>query len=197
MTWEGLSPPYRTLVADPPWRYQVTRGLPSGSRDPSHERHTAEDNYSTMSNAEIAAMPVRELADDTACLFLWVTNPRMFGERNGDSLTPKEIMEAWGFQYRTLLTWVKTGAPGMGSYFRGDTEHVLFGVRGGFKIPPAQRRRNVITAARGRHSTKPAAFFDLVEATCPGPYLELFCRQPRFSWDSWGHGYENFAEANV
>jgi N6-adenosine-specific RNA methylase IME4 len=42
----------------------------------------------------------------------------------------------------------------------------------------------------GGHSIKPPAFLDVVEQVSPGPYVELFARQPRLGWDAWGHGYE-------
>lgn len=58
----------------------------------------------------------------------------------------------------------QTGSPGLGFYFRGMTEHVLFGTRGKLGIPAGLRRSNVITAARGKHSAKPGAFMDLVES---------------------------------
>jgi N6-adenosine-specific RNA methylase IME4 len=78
----------------------------------------------------------------------------------------------------------------MGFYFRGETEHVLFGVRGKLPIPPDRRLKNVFTAPKTGHSRKPTHFFDLVERVSPGPYVELFSRDPRLGWDSWGHGYE-------
>jgi N6-adenosine-specific RNA methylase IME4 len=130
-----------------------------------------------MTNAEIAALPVGGMADETACLFLWVTNPRLYGERDG-TCSPYEIAEGWGFRYVTMLTWVKTGPMGLGFYFRGHTEHVLFCVRGDFKIPPSLRESNVITAPRRRHSEKPDAFYDKVERVCPEPRVELV-RPPR------------------
>jgi len=188
--WEGLSPPYGTIVADPPWRYNVTKGLPPRGYKPA----TAEAHYSTMSMAEIAALPVADLAADQAHLYVWVTNPRMFGDRNDRGHSPLSIVEAWGFEYKTLLTWAKTGAIGMGWWFRGATEHVMFCARPGTpSIDAACREANLITAPRRRHSEKPGAFYDLVERVSPGPYVELFARQPRLGWDSWGHGYEQAA----
>lgn len=184
--FSGLTPPYRTIVADPPWRYRSS--VPQTRV--SHHTASAEDHYSTMSNAEIAAMPVADLADDNAHLYLWTTNPKMFGERKRGDVGPVDILEAWGFRYVTLLTWVKTGALGMGFYFRGETEHVLFGVRGDLPIPVDKRAKNVFTAPKAGHSRKPTHFFDLVERVSPGPYVELFSRDPRLGWDSWGHGYE-------
>ena len=188
--WARLSPPYRTIVADPPWSYNASvKELRSGGRGGQ-----AEHQYSTMTNAQIAEMPVSALAGDKAHLYLWVTVPRLFGERNGRrEVGPVEIVEAWGFEFKTMLTWVKPGAGGMGWYFRGQTEHVIFATRGGLGIPADKREANVFTTARHGHSQKPAAFFDLVERVSPGPYLELFARSPRLGWDSWGHGYESKA----
>ena len=178
-----LSPPYSTIVADPPWRYQ--KDLANGAKPGAAEAH-----YSTMGMREMAEMPVSDLASDDAHLYLWVTVPRLYGDRGDRSFTPVDLMEAWGFEFKTMLTWVKSGSPGMGWYFRGSTEHVLFGVRGRLPIPAAVRERNVLTASRKGHSGKPPGFIDLVERVSPGPYLEMFCRQPRFGWDSWGYGYE-------
>jgi len=184
----GLNPPYSTIVADPPWSYNASvKELRSGGRGGQ-----AEHVYSTMTNAQIAALPVKDLAADEAHLYLWVTVPRLFGERNGNRETgPVEIAEAWGFEFKTMLTWVKPGSGGMGWYFRGQTEHVIFATRGGLGIPADKREPNVFEAKRSGHSQKPASFFDIVERVSPGPRLELFARQPRLGWDAWGHGYES------
>lgn len=189
----GLDGPYSTIVADPPWQYR-TSGITTRT---SHGTACAEDNYSTMTNAELAALPVASLAADDAHLYLWVTNPKMFGDRSGKGPAPVDVMEAWGFRYVTCLTWLKLpGALGMGFYFRGQTEHVLFGVRGNAPIPADERQRNYfedgghfMAATRG-HSVKPDLFLDLVGSVSPAPRLELFARRPRLGWDSWGHGYE-------
>lgn len=188
MTFSELTPPYSTIVADPPWSYNASvKELRSGGRGGQ-----AEHNYSTMTNAQIAGLPVKNLAADEAHLYLWVTVPRIFGERNGSrEIGPVEIAEAWGFQFKTMLTWIKPGAGGMGWYFRGQTEHVIFATRGGLGIPAEKREPNVFEAKRSGHSQKPAAFMDLVERVSPGPRLELFARSPRMGWDAWGHGYES------
>lgn len=183
VTFDELSPPYGTIVADPPWSYTQAGVGP------------ADAHYTTMSNASIAALPVSDLAAENAHLYLWATTPRLFASDQDDGVGPIEILRAWGFRYVTMLTWVKTGRVGMGFYFRGQTEHILFGVRGSAPIASDVRATNVIhsprvTNKRGMHSRKPGAFGDLVEQVSPGPYLELFARSPRLGWDSWGHGYE-------
>ncbi len=178
--WEGLNPPYATIVADPPWSYKTTHITTAAKR--ASTRPDAIAKYSTTSATDIASLKVTDLAAENAHLYLWITNPLIFDGR--------DVMEAWGLRYVTLITWLKTGTMGMG-YFRGDTEHVLFGVRGDAPIPPAKRERNWLTAAKRGHSIKPPAFFDLVEKVSPGPYVELFARSPRLGWDSWGLGYES------
>lgn len=93
---------YRTLVLDPPWEYDRVTGL-GGKR-------AAADNYPTMTNAEIAALPVRSLSESSgAHLYLWVTNPRLFRE-DDDGLGPRDMMAVWGFRYVTMLTWHKLTA---------------------------------------------------------------------------------------
>jgi N6-adenosine-specific RNA methylase IME4 len=93
-------------------------------------------------------------------------------------------VEAWGFKFKTVLTWVKPGL-GMGHYFRNNTEHVLFAVRGRLGLA----RHDVPTAfsfPRRGHSEKPEEFYNLVESCSPGPYLELFSRSLRPGWTMWG-----------
>lgn len=175
--WEGLNPPYATIVADPPWHY--ARGGPytgawaSGPRVPP---------YSAMSIEQIRALPVRDLAAPDSHLYLWTTN-RYWRDAAA-------IAESWGFTLSQVLTWCK--APkgvGPGGAFTTTTEFILFARRG---FPPCAQRvdRSWWDWPRGEHSVKPPAFFDLVERVSPGPYCELFARQPRLGWDSWGYGYE-------
>jgi len=164
---------YNIIYADPPWRYKESWG--NGSNE-----HT----YRTMSNDQIKSLPVASLAADSAHLYLWVTNPFL-----SEGL---EICKSWGFEYKTLITWVKTykdGSPemGMGYYFRSCTEHLIFGVRGKMKVAN-KTTRNMFEAVNPRkHSQKPASVRDMI-VSCSGdlPRLELFARQQAPGWDVWG-----------
>ena len=165
-----LTGTYTTIVIDPPWDWGDEGDGPQFGR--------ARPKYSTMPLAEIEALPVSDLADDNAHLYLWSTNrslPKAFG-----------LVEHWGFRYITCLTWAKPSF-GMGNYFRGSTEHVLFGVKGSLPL----LRKDVGTwfeAPRPstEHSSKPPEFFDIVESCSRGPYLEMFARSERRSWTTWG-----------
>jgi N6-adenosine-specific RNA methylase IME4 len=165
---------YRTLVVDPPWPYHVK------------SRGCAENHYSTLDLGGLARLPVSEWADEHAHLYLWTTNAFM----------PKayELVEAWGFVQKTILTWVKPQI-GMGHYFRNNTEHCLFAVRGRL---PALRKDipTAFSADRRRHWAKPECFFDIVQAMSPGPYLDVFSRQQRLGWDTWGNECFDLTEAS-
>lgn len=187
---------YGTIVLDPPWSYVVSpKNEPSNREDylrrdgtPTKRSTgpTADAHYATMNHAQIAALPVGDLAADQGHIYLWVTNPRLFADKRGDGPTPAEMLKGWGFEYITMLTWHKLGAPGLGWYYRGDTEHVLFGTKGKLGIPTALRRSNFFEAPKRRHSEKPNLFFKIVEERSPAPRLEMFARSAREGWDSWG-----------
>ena len=162
---------YRTIVADPPWPYD----------NQSWGVGAVDSEYTTMTFEDIRDLPVAGLADRNAHLYLWVTNAKLL------DYDYAVLVNAWGFSYKTLLTWHKTACLGIGHYFRGETEHVLFCTRGRGTIEPATRARNWFDAPRGSHSAKPDAFYDLVERVSPGPYLELFARRQRLGWDTWGN----------
>ena len=85
----------------------------------------------------------------------------------------------------TALTWVKPSF-GMGNYFRGSTEHVLFGVRGSLPLLRADVSTHLAAPRPPRHSQKPDAFYELVEACSPGPWLDWPARQPRDGWRAYG-----------
>jgi len=183
---------YSVIVVDPPWSYGSDTGRPN---------RTAEAHYDTLGNAGkevnrrtgagveaiIEQTPVATLAADHAHLYLWTTNPKLpFAFR---------VMEAWGFVYKTTLTWVKTKRDGgvhgggMGWFFRGATEHVLFGVRGHKPIPSSLRRPNVVLAETGEHSEKPAEFYELLRGLYPPDerMIDVYARKAHDRFDAWGN----------
>lgn len=184
---------FEVILADPPWKYARAAQPITGV---GRRGGAAEVVYPTMTNDEIADLPVRLVAADDAHLFMWVTNPKMFSSQFS-RVTPMDIVKAWGFEYKTLLTWVKTtkagdvSKAGMGWYFRGATEHVIYATRGKARIPSELREPNVLLAPATGHSRKPEAFMDLVERVTPGmKRLEMFSRSPRLGWSSWGNEIE-------
>jgi len=162
---------YATIVADPPWAFTWK------SSNDSH-RVAPLRHYPTMELPDIGQLPIDDLAEKRAHLWLWCMN----------SNVPDAwwVAESWGFKPITMLTWCKPG-PGVGIWFRTNTEHVLFCTRG--KALPRQHvpLQTWFQWPRGAHSQKPEAFYDLVEQVSPAPRLELFARRQRIGWDTWGN----------
>jgi len=172
---------YKTILADPPWSYQQKLGR--GKKEGDTTRGGVP--YSTMTLEQIASLPIQTLADDHCMLFLWTTNSHIHEALH--------VMEKWGFEYKTTITWVKNQI-GLGYWFRGQTEHLLFGVRGNprskLKGPHGATGKalsTVIFAKREGHSKKPSIVYKMIEDISEEPRLELFARARRFGWQVWGN----------
>ena len=176
---------FATMLADPPWQFQNRTGKVA----PEHKRLS---RYSTMSLDEIKALPVSNIVEETAHLYLWVPN----------ALLPWgiEVMHAWGFTYKSNIVWHKirkdggSDGRGVGFYFRNVTELMLFGVRGknARTLKPGRTQVNYLSSRKREHSRKPDEQYELVEACSWGPYLELFARGDRRGWWCWGNQAENY-----
>lgn len=169
---------FTTVLADPPWRF-LNR---TGKVAPEHRRLS---RYGTMGVKEIAALPVADLMAARSHCYLWVPNALV-----ADGL---QVMEQWGFTYKSVLVWHKvrkdggSDGRGVGFYFRNVTEMVLFGVRGHLRtLDPGRRQVNLFATRKREHSRKPEELYDIVEACSPGPYVELFARHGRRGWANWG-----------
>jgi len=157
---------YRVIYADPPWSYSN-----------SGFSQSAASQYPTMAIEDICALPVGDLAADECVLFLWATSP----------LLPEalRVMAAWGFEYKASRVWVKNRAPGLGWFVNTRHEFLLIGVRG--RGHPKIKIDSVIEADVTGHSAKPHIVYEQIEQCYDGPYIELFARNTREGWHSWGN----------
>ncbi len=171
---------FRTILADPPWRFENR----TGKIAPEHGRLA---RYETMDLDAICALPVSDHAEETAHLYLWVPN----------ALLPEglRVMEAWGFHYKSNIVWHKvrkdggSDGRGVGFYFRNVTELLLFGTRGkkARTEAPARSKVNYVSSRKREHSRKPDEQYGLIEECSKGPYVELFARGARDGWTAWGN----------
>lgn len=159
--------PFHVIVADPPWRYESGNDLP----------------YPTMDLEDIKSMPIGGIAADDGVLWLWTTNAHL--------RVAFEVVDAWGFEYKTLLTWVKDRM-GTGEWLRGRSEHCILATRGR-PVFIHGSYSTVLEAVRREHSRKPQEFYDLVESTCPGTKVDLFSRQTRKGWAVFGNAVCTYA----
>lgn len=185
-------PLYRTIVVDPPWPYPegfMRLGANHRKKDGTARTHAERGPskkidlpYPSLELNEIAALPIEELAEDDARLFLWATMRYLAVGFN--------LLGKWGFTYKQLLVWDKTPffQPIGGSIAPNAAEFVVVATRGNPKRL-GKWSTSVIRARRARnvHSRKPDVFLDLVETVSPGPYLEMFARRNRLGWDTWGN----------
>ena len=164
---------YRTLYIDPPWPERGGGKIKRGA-----DRH-----YQLMPVKDIKDLPVGSLADTEGChLYLWVTNNYL--------PSALECVAAWGFEYVTLVTWLKDKM-GLGQYYRGLTEHCIFATsrqRLPYKTEGGKRQQGVTGFSEPRtvHSRKPVAMRKMIETVSYGPRAELFARERFEGWDAWG-----------
>ena len=167
---------YNIVYADPPWN--VKRGPDWNSNGPSKPLP-----YPTMSIEEIKALPIKEITDKNAVLFVWGINkyiPELY-----------EVAKAWGFSPSALLTWVKPKhGIGIGGTFVQTTEHILFARRG---VQTAKKRVDTtwFQYPRGVHSKKPDDIRNMIVNVFGDlPRVELFARQKTEGWDVFGNEVE-------
>ncbi len=170
---------YSVILADPAWPYKCWSKKGEGK---SASRH-----YDVMSVDEIKALPVSQIAADDAVLFLWGTWPLLY--------ETKEVIEAWGFTYKTKgFLWakrnkkVKSWFMGMGYYTRANDEFCLLATRGRPLPRKSRSVRSFIESPIEAHSKKPDRIRDdIVELFGNVPRIELFARQQTPGWDCMGN----------
>jgi N6-adenosine-specific RNA methylase IME4 len=137
---------FSTVYADPPWSYSNMAA-----------RGAADNHYPTLELDAICSEPVDQVIADNAHLHLRTTNAFL-----REAFT---VMEAWGFQFKSCLVWVKPQL-GMGNYWRVSHEFLLLGVRG--SLPFADKScRSWLLHRRTRHGHKPFAVRELIERVSP------------------------------
>ncbi len=176
---------YSCIVIDPPWFYELRKD------DNTHRNRIP---YLPMKIEEILKLPVPDLCDkEGTVLWLWFTNNHM--------LEASRCIQDWGFTLKTILTWEKiskngTTRIGTGHWLRNCTEHCILATRG--KVTSFSHSKKltneptILKTRRREHSRKPEEFYTLVEHLCEGTKLEMFARQQREGWDTWGNEVNKF-----
>lgn len=169
---------YQIIYMDPPWQEtgggKIVRGC---------QRH-----YPVMSIEEIMKLPIEELADENCHLYMWITNtflPCGF-----------DLLKHWNFKYITLITWAKDKF-GLGQYYRGQTEHIMFARKGNlpYKKELSGKRcqgSTLFHAKRTEHSKKPEYARQMIEHVSDRKgynKIELFARTMKKGWDNWGNHF--------
>lgn len=166
---------YGLIMADPAWQFK--------NWSSAGEHKNASAKYDCMPLDEIKSLPVGHFAGGTCVLWLWATNPLL--------REAFEVMDAWGFEFKTAGHWSKKTAKGKqafgtGYMLRSAGEPFLLGTVG--EPTTARNVRSVIEGPVREHSRKPDEAFRAAEALVPNvPRLEMFSRQEREGWDVFGN----------
>lgn len=171
---------YKIIYADPAWKYGCWYKSEKIKRN-------AADHYTVTTTEEMMKIPVNEIAEENAVIFMWVTFPCLI-----DGL---KLMNAWGFKYKTCaFTWIKknkksdTWFMGLGNYTRANAEICLLGTKGKGLPRISRSVRQILDNRIEEHSKKPAEARDrIVELFGDISKIELFARQEIPNWDSWGN----------
>ena len=152
---------YKVIYADPPWTFKTFSDKGKG-RSP-------EQHYDVLDLPAISRLPINSISEDNSVLLMWVIDPLL--DKAFD------VIKAWGFKYKTVaFTWAKTN----------KTEMCLLATKG----KPKRLSKSVpqlVIEQRREHSRKPDIMYQHIENLLEGPYIELFARQQRKGWDSWGN----------
>ena len=183
---------YNVIYADPAWQQKAGRPLSGGYKkengvqvfNPISDK-SADLPYPMMTLEDISNLPIKDISDDNAILFIWVTNKYL--------MDVGRIISAWGFKYSTTLVWAKKPiGSGMGGTFKVSTEFLIFATKGKLNTKKSingtwfdVKRKYV--GGYPCHSKKPDFFRELIENICEGNKLELFAREKHEGWDVWGN----------
>lgn len=172
---------YSILYADPPWDYN---GKTQHTDGEFKEGMSAKDHYPTMKLEALKALPIQRITEANALLFLWTSSPHL----------PQAIalMEAWGFEYKTIaFIWDKQKT-NPGYYTLSQCEICLVGKRGTIPTPRGDRTvRQFLSELRGEHSKKPDEIRNRIQRMFPTQKkVELFARQKFDGWDVYGNEVE-------
>lgn len=170
---------FSVIYADPPWSFKTFSAKGTGRSAISH--------FDTMSFVQLLAL--RKTLDTFAAadcaLLLWVV-------RWLPSRVIADLLDSWGFVEKgTVFTWVKTTKDGSrypignGYSTRANPERCLLATRGKPKVL-AHDIPELIIAPRQQYARKPDVAYEYIERLYAGPYIELFSRNTRPGWTSWG-----------
>lgn len=177
---------YSTIVVDPPWNQGKT-----GKRKVRPNQNTVLD-YDTLDKSSLMELPINKLAKENCFLFLWATNSKDKKTNEPILKIAFDLLEHWGFNFYTMITWNKNTGPCPFGPFQIVTEYILFAYKGkcNFKKDKLGFMKNIFSESATAHSVKPKSFYNSIVEMTDGKRLDIFARQKRDGFDGWGNEYD-------
>lgn len=170
---------YETIVIDPPWQMEKIE------RDVAPNQVAFE--YPTMDEAQLAAFDVPSMAADDCHLFCWATHKHL--------PMALRLLEAWGFRYVCAMVWHKPGGFQPFGLPQYNCEFALYARRGSPAFVETKAFPVCFDAPRREHSRKPDEFYDVIRRVTAGPRIDVFSRESRDGFDTYGNESRKFDEA--
>ena len=172
---------YNIILADPPWPYTARRMVQTlDKKTGTYHFMGIEDEYTTMTMADLCALPIQNIKAKDCVLYLWATGPKL--------AEAFQLITAWGFKYSTMaFVWdKKLSNPGF--YSNSTVEYVLVAKKGKCPTRINSKTKQMLTLNRTTHSKKPEDIQDRIDAQWgPCEKIELFARRYRPGWDCVGN----------
>jgi len=164
---------FRVVYADPAWNYNDKQNIANLGG--------AEKHYDTMPINNICDLPIKDITENDAVLFLWVTSPLLE--------ECFEVINKWGFKYKTSFIWDKV-KHNMGHYNSVRHELLLIATKGSCTPDNKILFDSVQSIERNdNHSEKPIEFKNIIDTLYNfGDRIELFSRKAnKENWYYWGN----------
>jgi len=171
---------YNLLYIDPPWRQSK-----GGKKLVRPNSSGKELDYSVLNLEQIEDIiqKASDLTTDNSVMFLWTIDKYLF--------EAEEIAKKLDYKLHARMIWNKvTGIPAAFTIRYGH-EYLLYLYKGKLiKVAKEERGKihSVFTEQVTKHSKKPEIAYRIIERLYPDTKkLELFARNKRNGWDSWGN----------
>ena len=171
---------YGLIYADPPWKQ--SKGGKKSVRENSSGKPL---DYPTCSLDEIKEhlRLATESTTENSILFLWTIDKYLF--------EAQQIAVSLGYKLHARMIWDKvTGIPAAFTVRYGH-EYLLYMYKGKLTPVAKDERGKIHTVFRERvtkHSKKPDIAYEIIERLYPDlKKLEMYARETRDGWDSFGN----------
>lgn len=172
---------FRVWSVDFPWKYNQA--------EPSTV--SAQTHYPgiTVEEGIVLGATIAAHATKHAVMFFWVTAPMLYyatdPEKGPDAY---RVIRACGFTPKTGGVWDKVDH-NFGHYLSIRHEHLIIATRGSCTPDrPTPMLDSVFTERKSDvHSEKPACSYKMIERLYDGPYCEMFARERRKGWTTYGN----------
>jgi N6-adenosine-specific RNA methylase IME4 len=163
---------YQVIYADPAWQIRYLKETKKGIND-------YDVPYDTMTDEEIMALPIKDIADENAILFMWVVDKTL------------------GFVWYKRAKNTNGQNSIMSKYVRKSCELCFIGTKGRYIVKDSTVEQ-FISAVKGRHSEKPKEVYSRIERMVGDvSRIELFARCKRQGWDVWGNQTPKYTEMTL